>query len=66
MKFSKGLVCLKNGEKIRVTLRNAHRVDCRSMSTRMTSRSRVDKDLINRGEEELKKQIFAELSLPCP
>lgn len=66
MKFSKGLVCLKNGEKIRVALGDVHRVDCQSMSPRMTSRSQVDKDFINRGEEELKKQIFAELSLTCP
>lgn len=52
IEFSKDLVCLENGEKVRVTLRNVHRVDCHSMSPRMTSSSLVDKDFINRGEEK--------------
>lgn len=59
-------MCLENGEKVRVTTRNVHRVDCQCMSLRMTSSSLVDRDFINRGKEGLKKQIFDELCLTCP
>lgn len=67
VEFSEELVCLENGEKVRVTTRHVHRVDSQCVSLRATSSSLVDRDFINRGEEEgLKKQIFDELSLTCP